>query len=203
MFDRPYLLISFYPGARGFLLSKWLYRAGLVTGVWGIENSNLKLDATNHDIHSAFADLIFAYDTDTDKELYNQFNTEIMSTNCNFNKIKNILLQSRHHPNTPAVNQFNGPCLMLTHLGADIALDNMHKVFSNLTVLKVVFSEYSEYLECHKRKYGNQNFNNLDFANNDWLDSGIDYTKEYHNGITVKLTDIKHLKLDYLKGCLL
>jgi hypothetical protein len=198
MFDRPYLLISFYPGARGFLLSKWLYRAGLVTGVWKIKNTDLKLDSTNHDIHSAFADLIFAYNTDADKELYNQFNTEIMSTDCNPNKIKNILLQSQAHPNTPVVNQFNGPCLLLTHLGADVALDNMCKVFSNLTVLKVVFDTYSEYSECHKRKYGS-----LEFADNDWEVSGQDYTKNYSNGINVKLTDIKQLNLDYLKGCLL
>ena len=66
------------------------------------------------------------------------FCAEIMSSECDIDKIKHILQQSRAHPNTPVVNKFNGPCLLLTHLGADIALDNMHKVFSNLTVIKVV-----------------------------------------------------------------
>ena len=198
MFDQPYLLISFYPGARGFLLSKWLYQEGLVTGVWKIKNTDLKLDSTNHDIPSAFADLIFAYDTEKDKALYTEYNEEITSANCDCNKIKSILLQSRACPTTTLVSKFNGPCLLLTHLGSDIALDNMHKVFSNLTVIKVVFDDHAEYLECHERKYGN-----LDFADNEWQVSGIDYTKEYHNGITVKLKDIKQLKLDYLKGCLL
>jgi hypothetical protein len=74
----------------------------------------------------------------------------------------------------------------------------MHKVFSKLIVIKVVFDEYSEYVECHERKYGN-----LDFADNDWEVSGQDYTQHYSNGINVKLTDIKQLNLDYLKGCLL
>lgn len=198
MFDRPYLLISFYPGARGFLLAKWLYRQELVTGVWRIKNADLKLDSTNHDIHSAFADLIFCYDTDKDKEFYNQFNAEILSTNCDVDKIKNILSQSRAHPNTPVVGQFNGPCLLLTHLGSDIALDNMRKIFTDLTVIKIVFDSYQEYLECHERKYSN-----LDFADNDWIVNGKDYIKEYHNGINVKFADVRQLNLDYLKGQLL
>jgi len=195
IFEQPYLLISFFPGTRGFLLAKWLHSENVAQGVNTLKSSKalLKFNDTNHDLVPAYADIVLRYTSEKEKILYTEFNQLMSLPNLDIDVLKDLLSTSTYIPrHTSAI-----PYIIMTHIGSTISLSNWKKVFPNIKTLTVTCKDRLQFDDAYLCKYGD-----LVYVENDWNKHGADFVNSIDADILVPLDDVISLNLNHLKGIL-
>ena len=193
IFDQSYLLVSFFPGTRGFLLAKWLHSENVAQGLNTLKASraSLRFNDTNHDLVPAYADIVLRYTSDKEKITYTEFNRLLCLPNLDTDVLKELLLTSKYVPR----HTLDTPYIIMTHIGSTISLYNWKKVFPNIKTMKIICKDRVQFEDAYFRKYGD-----LVYIENDWTKHGADFVNSTDADIVVPLDDIMSLNLEYLKG---
>lgn len=199
IFDLPYLLISFYPGSRGFLLAKWLQLNNLVRSCGALSDDNLNVIGDNHHLTPLFADLLLNLHNDAAAVLkFTELHAQLETTDIDITRVKELINTSTLQPNIfdRVSNDCNVPYLLLTHYGSDISINNWKKIFSNIQIIKIVFENQQEFELSHQRKF-------LETPpETDYKFYWTHYGRPHPGSINLTVTDLADLKLDFLKDIL-
>lgn len=188
------LIVNFPPGARGFLLSKWLYKNNLVNFYDFQFPIEFNFDSENHNFVPFYNDVLFYFTTDSKKQTFESIERELVSVSPDVDAIKRYLNTSKFQQPQIKIHLKNPYNLILSHHHSVAGIQVLAKCLS-ATVLRVKLDN-TQIHECYHRKFKEPGTS--DFLKQYYMP----FMQEIPNGISVELKQIECLDLESLKDAL-
>lgn len=184
------LILSFAPGARGFLLSKWLY-INQIVNFWAAPKSTvLNFDSNNHSLMPLYSDVLFRWKDEKTQRLFNDIENCLTQQEADCNYIQSLIAQSTNAICVgPNKNPYN---LILSHHGSAQGLSTLSKCLT-ARVIRITLNDSTQAKECYVRKF-NEDPDPAYLSRYYGL-----YLNDYDFCINVKLDMVMNLDLDFLK----
>jgi hypothetical protein len=185
------LIISFAPGARGFLLGKWLINNQLGRAF----DSNTRLlplnhDSTNHDFTPIYNDLLL--DNRYSMENFQLVNQALSDDSNDIAQLSQLFFTSKF----VRQDDTSGYDIILTHYSSFSALTKLKHVL-NATIIRITFKDIEQANSSYLRKFNYSKITDADI--NDLESNYYTFIHKFEHGIDIPLDTVTNLDLEFLK----
>jgi hypothetical protein len=190
------LVVAFCPGARGFLLSRWLCKnigANTYSHLFpnNLNSVEYNFSGNNHVFTPFYNDLLFLWKEKT-KPVFNSIESELNSPDPSLAKLKNMLELSNHKP----PDHLDGYSLIHTHHASSTGLQALSLAL-DAKLIRITLNNQEQGRQCYERKFGTP-CSNLETLEQNYYP----FIQNFDFSINVELNKVINLDLNFLKEML-